>query len=340
MRYTQQKEPAIAVVNGSKFSRYNHLEQDERLQISILLKKGYSMRSIAGAMRRSPSSVSREVRLNRMVKSDSYDGVKAQHKSRVRRLYSKYQGMKVSSNFEIQRYVHEKMKLSWSPEAVAGRLKLETKGKLSLSPETIYKYIYLNPLGYNLCSFLRYKQYHRKKRKSVKNVREIIKDRVFIDQRPEIINQRMRYGDFEGDTMGVPKYTRETIAAVVERKSRYIIGKKISRLKYAMNAFKKLLAFGKAVSATFDNGVENVRHLELGISTYFCHSYSSWEKGSVENAFGLIREYIPKKSSLQNYSDSDIQAIISIINERPRKCLGFRTPKEVFEEHLLAANSP
>ena len=140
--------------------------------------------------------------------------------------------------------------------------------------------------------------------------------------------------------MGVPKYTRETIAAVVERKSRFIIGKKISRLKYAMDAFKRLLNFGKALSATFDNGVENVRHLELGISTYFCHSYSSWEKGLIENSFSLIREYIPKKSSLKNYTESDIQAIINLINERPRKCLGFRTPKEVFEEHLLSANSP
>lgn len=319
--------------------QYSHIRQDERLEIAILLKKGYSIRSIAGALGRSPSSVSHELRRNRLVKSNVYEPLKAHHKSRVRRLYSKYQGMKVSLNPEIQRYVHEKMKLSWSPEAVTGRLKLETNGRLSLSPETIYKYIYRNPLGYNLCSYLRYKQYRRRKRKSVKNMREIIKGRVFIDQRPEVINQRVRYGDFEGDTMGVPKYTRETIAAVVERKSRFIIGKKISRLKYAMDAFKKLLAFGKAISATFDNGVENVKHLELGISTYFCHSYSSWEKGSVENVFGLIREYIPKKSSLRNYSNSDIQAIISIINERPRKCLGFRTPKEVFEEHLLA-NSP
>ena len=290
-------------------------------------------------MKRSPASVSRELQRNSSM-SGSYDALKAQHKARVKRLYSKYQGMKIREFPWLERYVHEKMSLSWSPEQVAGRLKRETGGRISLSPETIYKYIYRNPMGYNLCSYLRYKRYHRKKRKSVKNVREIIKNRVFIDQRPDIINHRLRYGDFEGDTMGVPQYTRETIAAVIERKSRYIIGKKISRLKYAMNAFKKLLTFGKALSATFDNGVENVRHLELGISTYFCHSYSSWEKGLIENAFGLMREYIPKKSSLVEYTDADIQAIISIINERPRKCLGFRTPKEVFEEHLLSANSP
>ena len=208
-------------------------------------------------------------------------------------------------------------------------------------------YLHHNPIGYGLCKYLRYKHIRRRKRKSVKNIREIIKNRVFIDQRPEIINSRMRYGDFEGDTMGVPKYTRETIAAVVERKSRFIIVKKIYRLKYAMNAFKRLLEYGKALSATFDNGVENARHQELGIPTYFCHSYSSWEKGLIENAFSLMREYIPKKSSLQNYSDYDIQTIVGIINERPRKCLSFRTPKEVFEEHfrqsggqVSAINSP
>lgn len=107
-----------------------------------------------------------------------------------------------------------------------------------------------------------------------------------------------------------------------------------------MDVFRKLLDYGKALSATFDNGVENVRHLELGISTYFCHAYAPWEKGSIENAFSLIREFIPKKSSLADYSDSDIQAIIDIINSRPRKCLSYHTPKGVFEEHLLATNPP
>ena len=225
-------------------------------------------------MGRSPASVSRELKRNSSIVG-AYDAVKAQHKAYVKRLYSKYQGMKVRESPELEKYIYEKMRLSWSPEQIAGRLRLETKGSTSLSPETIYMYLYHNPIGYGLCKYLRYKHIRRRKRKSVKNIREIIKNRVFIDQRPEIINSRMRYGDFEGDTMGVPKYTRETIAAVVERKSRFIIVKKIYRLKYAMNAFKRLLEYGKALSATFDNGVENARHQELGIPTYFCHSYSS-----------------------------------------------------------------
>ena len=250
------------------------MRQDERFEIAILRKKGYSRRAIALAMGRSPASVSRELKRNSSIVG-AYDAAKAQHKAYVKRLYSKYQGMKVREDPELEKYVHEKMRLSWSPEQIAGRLRLETKGSTSLSPETIYKYLYHNPIGYGLCKYLRYKHIRRRKRKSVKNIREIIKNRVFIDQRPEIINSRMRYGDFEGDTMGVPKYTRETIAAVVERKSRFIIVKKIYRLKYAMNAFKRLLEYGKALSATFDNGVENARHQELGIPTYFCHSYSS-----------------------------------------------------------------
>lgn len=340
MRHTQQNRNLVIGLSGNlRIRHYCHIRRDERFEIAILRKKGYSIRAIAKAMNRSPASVSRELQRN-SGSLGTYDALKAQHKAYVKRLYSKYQGMKIREFPWLEQYVHEKMKLSWSPEQIAGRLRLETRGKISLSPETIYKYLYRNPMGYSLCRHLRYKRIRRRKRKSVQNLREIIKNRVFIDQRPEIINQRKRYGDFEGDTLGVPKYTRETIAAVIERKSRFILGKKICRLKYAMNAFKRLLSFAFVKSCALDNGIENKRHEELEMQTYFCHSYSSWEKGSIENAFSLIREFIPKKSSLENYTNDDIQAIIDLINQRPRKCLSYRTPKEVFEEHLLSVNSP
>ena len=150
-----------------------------------------------------------------------------------------------------------------------------------------------------------------------------------------MITTRKRYGDFEGDTLGVPKYTRATIVAVVERKSRFILAKKIPRLKYAVQGFDALLALLPVRSLTLDNGVENARYQELGVLTYFCHPYSSWEKGQIENAFQIIRRYIPKKASLVNYSPEDIYAIVDHINSIPRRILNYRSPKEVFEEHFL-----
>ena len=185
------------------------------------------------------------------------------------------------------------------------------------------------------CQCLRYKRCRRKRRTAAKNIREIIKNRIFIDRRETVINERLRFGDFEGDTLGVPKSTHQTLAAVIERKSRYILAEKILRLKNAMEGFKKIFRSLPARSLTLDNGTENTRYQELGIPTYFCHPYSSWEKGSIENAFKLIREYIPKKKSLENYTDSDISAIIDTINSRPRKCLNWKTPKEVFYASFL-----
>lgn len=312
--------------------RYKHFNKDERNEISVLLKKGYSIRDIADALGRDPSSVSREIKKNSV--NGQYDPRKAHYKARTRRKCAKYQGMKIIEDSWLQDYIEEKMKISWSPETIAGRVRFETGGCVSVHHTTIYKYLY-SSYGQRLCRYLRYKHYGRKKRKATKSVREIIKNRVFIDQRPEIINQKERFGDFEGDTLGAPQHTKERLAAFIERKSRYILAKKITQLKYAMDAFKKLLRPIPALSATFDNGPENARHQELGIDTYFCHSYASWEKGSIENALGLIREYIPKKRDIACYTEGEIDAIVETINNRPRKCLGFRTPKEVFEEQFL-----
>lgn len=312
---------------------YAHFSKDERNEISILLKRGYSHREIGSALEKNHSSISREIKKNSV--DGEYDPQKAQHKAYVKRKYSKYQGMKVRENPELVSYIKEKMGKKWSPEQIAGRLKFENGGKTVISFKGIYKYLY-SIYGQELCQYLAYKRVRRKKRKKTKSKRENIKDRVFIDQRPEVINQRKRFGDFEGDTLGVPRSSKGTIAGLIERQSRYLMAQKIPKLKYAMDAFKELLDPIPALSATLDNGVENIRYKELGIPTYFCHPYSSWEKGSIENAFGLFREYIPKKANLSNYTDEEISAIVEEINNTPRKCLGFRTAKEVFEEHYLS----
>ena len=312
--------------------RYSHFNRTERFDLSILLKKGYSLRRIAEAMSRNHSSVIREVRNNSV--NGEYDPLKANHKAYVKRKYSKYQGMKVGESRKIRDYVEEKMKLDWSPEAIAGRLGLETAGKLSIHYSGIYKYLY-SPYGYHLCQHLQYKRYYRKRRKESRPAREIIKDRTFIDQRPEIINQRLRSGDLESDTLGVPRTSKETLVGAADRQSRFFLAKKIARLKETMPNLKELLNPYQIFSLTMDSGPENARYKMLNIPTFFCHPYSSWEKGTIENSFKRLRRYIPKKSVLDKYSDEDISAIIDKMNNKPMKCLSWRTPKEVFFEQQL-----
>jgi transposase, IS30 family len=313
---------------------YKHFSKDERNEISILLKKGYSIRDIALVLKKNHSSVSREIKRGRV--NGAYDPKKAHHKAYVKRKYSKYCGMKVVDKLWLEAYVEKRMKVGWSPEQIAGRLKLENNNQTVVSAISTYQYLY-SSYGQHLCRYLKYKRYKKRRRTNPKSVREIIKNYTFIDQRPEYINNRSEFGHFEDDTMGVPRGSRETLVVLAERKSRFILAKKVSRLKKTMNAFKELLSSIPGVlSLTLDNSVENVRYKILNVLTFFCHPYHSWEKGSVENAIGLIREYIPKKAYLENYSQYDISAIVDLINNTPRKCLGWKTPPEVFNEQYVS----
>lgn len=314
--------------------RYTHFGKTERLELSILLKKGYTLRAIAGALSKNPSSVSREIERNTV--NGVYDPSRANHKAYVRRKHSKYQGMKVREHPGLEGYVWTKIQppFHWSPEQIAGRWRKAT-GTI-LKTDTVYKYLH-SSYGNYLCKYLKYKRYKSKRRKQKKSVKELIPNRIWIDFRPDIANFRARFGDFEGDTVGKPRHASpETLVVARERKTRKLFAVKVPGLKYAMDGFNKLLSPYQDIiaSLTLDNGVENVRHQELGVATYFCHPYSSWEKGSVEQGIGLIRDYIPKKADLKDYTNKDIAVIIETINNKPMKCLDWSTSNEVFEEQL------
>lgn len=316
--------------------RYTHIGKTERLELAVLLKKGYSIRSIAGAMGRSPSSVSREVR-NRRVKG-RYDPEKAHHKAYVKRKYSKYQGMKIREYPTMERFVRRKLERHWSPDRIAGRWKRLHPRSISISAKGIYKYVESSfGAGLGRCLPRKGRKPHRNRQAR----QTILENRTFIDERPKVIDQRERFGDFEGDTMGRPKSaSSETLVVARERMSRYLLAKKVPRLKYTIEGFKTLLDPLPVSSLTLDNGFENARHEELGLDTYFCHPFSSWEKGSVEHGIGLIRYYIPKKANLAAYTPERIRAIVEAINDTPMKCLDYRTPKEVFEEQLSLTSLP
>lgn len=307
---------------------YQHFSKAERLELSILLEKGYSLRAIGRSMERSHATISRE--LGRMGRdSPEYNPSKAQQKAQNKRRFSKYQGMKVREDSELEQYVRAKMKLLWSPERIAGAWFVEQGA--CVGKDAIYKYLYSRH-GQALCEFLYRKRYCRKKRRKKKMKHEIIKDRIFIGERPALINDRKRFGDYEGDTMGRPKKASpQTLVVMRERCSRKLFARKVPQLKYAIEGFADLLQNNPIYSLTLDNGVENARYKDLNIPTYFCDPYSSWQKGTVENGIGLIRRFIPKKADLKDFSQDQIDSFISIINNTPMKILGYQTPNQVFD---------
>lgn len=313
--------------------KYKHFNLSNRIELSILLKKGYSFRDIGPVLEKNPSSISREINTNSV--NGTYDPFKAQHKAYVKRKYSKYQGMKIRENDELETYIQEKLKLRWSPEQIAGRVKLINNEKTVVSTKSIYKYLY-SAFGQKLCPYLPSKRYSRKRRKMKKTKRVMIPNRVLIDNRPKIVDKRTTFGHWEGDTLGRIKSDKQVIAGAVERKSRYLKLIKLPELKCTIDGFKTILSpyHNTIRSLTLDNGVENIRYEKLNIPTFFCHPYSSWEKGTIEHCFKRLRRFIPKKTSLSNFTKQDIYVIVDLMNNTPRKCLKWKTPKEVFDYEL------
>ena len=318
--------------------KYTHFSKAERSDLPKLRGKGHSLRSIAKAMGKSHTSMSRELRRNNV--HNDYDPKKANHKAYVKRKYSKYQGMKVVSNLEIETYVKEKMEQEgWSPENIAGRFNFE-KGMKIIGKDAIYKYLY-SAFGQHLCHYLKYKRYNRRRRRlRTKPISAPhIPNRISIHVRPQEIQDRTTFGHYEADTMGRPRSASlQTLVIMRERLSRKLFGIKVKRLKYTIEGFKKIIQPLSVASITFDNGVENIRYQELGIASYFCNPYHSWEKGSVEQGIGLIREYIPKKADLKDFSQTKIDAILQRINNTPMKCLKYKTPNEIYSQNLLFSN--
>ncbi len=312
---------------------YQHFKKQMRMELSILRKKGYSMRAIAQELGVSHSSVVRELQRNAGIRTGEYNPGAAHTNAYYRRKKSKYEGMKVREVPELEVYVKKKLELGWTPEQISGRLRREQR-KCVVSHVGIYKWIY-SVHGLSYAKYLPSKRYRPRKRRKRTGKREIIKNRVFIELRPKVINERKRLGDFEGDTLGRKKGTSATLAGGVDRRSRFLVAKKVSKPRRSMEeGYQKMFRKLKIRSLTLDNGFENVRYESLGVPTYFCHPFSSWQKGTIENTFQRLRRYIPKGSDLSNYSDKYIASVVDQMNNTPRKCLGYKTPAECFKDHF------
>lgn len=315
--------------------QYSHITKTERLEIALLRKRKHSIREIAAMLERSPNSISRELSLNRV--NGVYDPLKAQHKAYVKRKYSKYQGMKVVSNKDLRSYVEERLRQGWSPEEISGRIRAVDKRLKYIGFKGIYKYID-SCYGRNLERYLRHNGRKRKPGKKTKVGQ--LENRIFVDKRPEIIGKRQRFGDWEGDFIISGKQGKTALLVLSERKGRHVLIRKLVARNVGQIKLELLNMFGIFVdfnSLTLDNDICFKKHEELSrvlsAPIYFCRPYHAWEKGGVENANKLIRQYVPKGSDISRYSEEYIREAQDKLNNRPRKCLNYKTPLEVMTEN-------
>ena len=303
------------------------LTKIKRQEIALHLEKGYSLRSIAKMLDCSPSTISREIKRNSV--KDEYNSEKAHHKKYIRRKYCRYQHQKIRANPKLENYIIQKLKDNWSPEKIAGRWNLE-QPQDKIAFQRIYEW--LQDKKPSLCCYLLRAKDKRKRRRNKRVQRQLIPNRVWIEERPKEADLRLKKGHFEGDLIVSSKGDKTIILTMIDRKSRYLIAYRLPNKKPQPIAgiMKNIAENLKIKTLTLDNGIEFQKYEEIDCNTYFCHPYSSWQKGSIENANGLIRRYIPKKSYLKDYSNKFIQDIVWQINNTPKKCLGFRTPREVF----------
>lgn len=320
---------------------YTHLTEDERYQIKELLDEGMSPTVIARQLGRAPSTISRELKRNRGERG--YRPRQAQLKAKERQLLN--HGM-TRIDAEVWCEIEEQLRLDLSPEQVVGSRQLANK--MTPSHEWIYRHIYRDKNnGGDLHTHLRCQKKRRKRYAGGRDKRGQIRNRCSISERPAVVEKRSRVGDWEADTV-LGKQESMAIVTLVERKTGYLVARKVEQRKaeQVRNAIIiELSGFDEFVKTiTFDNGKEFAEHdiiaEVLDAKTYFADPNASWQRGSNENTNGLLRQYIPKSTSLDDISDIDLQWFVERINKRPRKRLGWKSPHHEFytaiQEHGVA----
>lgn len=318
-------------------SLYTHFTTEERELSMVLKAQGYNFSQIAKKLGRNRSSVSREFARNSN-KDGSYSANTASKRYHQRR---KNCGRKpiLQTNENIKNYVTEKLNLFWSPEQIEGRAKLENISIVSFN--TIYRAINNGVLPKNLRLCLRFKRI-KNRMKRADDKRRKIQDTISIHNRSENANNRTELGHWESDTV-LGKRGTGCIGTHVERKTGFLTGFKIPDRKNDVFNKATIALFENMPevlkrSFTVDNGMEFLSHKALSEQTkmivYFCDPHCPWQRGTNENTNGLLRQYFPKGMSFADITDERLANIIDLINNRPRKRLGYKTPFEVISELL------
>jgi transposase, IS30 family len=313
---------------------YHQLTQEQRYQIYALKKMGHTNREIAEVIGVHKSTVGRELKRNRGAKG--YRPQQA-HQRALRRRGRTTERIGVKEWQQVERL----LKQEWSPEQITGRLKREQRSPIS--HEWIYQYVLQDKRsGGDLYRHLRCQKKHRKRYGHYDRRGKVAHARS-IDQRPVVVERRRRLGDWEGDTMS-GRGRRGGLLTLTERKSRFTLLARLPKRSPPLIERQVCRLLGplpeKVHTLTSDRGGEFQSHerieRRLGLKYYFAHPYAAWERGTNENTNGLLRQYFPKQRNLLTASAGEVRRAQSRLNQRPRKCLDFQTPAEVFF-HLTVA---
>ena len=312
-------------------SDYKQLSQAQRYQIEILKKAGKNQKEIAELLGVSESTISRELKRNQGKKG--YRPKQAQIKADNRKKQAA-KALKMTPALIL--LIEARILLDWSPEQVSGQL--EDELGILISHERIYQHIWADKRhGGTLYMHLRQCHKKRKKKYGSKDKRGQIRNRVSIDERPAIVAEKTRIGDWEIDTV-IGQNHQGALVTIVDRVSKFTLIKKVdSKHAEVVTAATIILLqpyLDKTLTNTADNGKEFAGHEtikeQLNANVYFAHPYCSWERGLNENTNGLIRQYFTKGSSFENITDDEVEAVMNKLNHRPRKTLKFKTPHTVF----------
>jgi IS30 family transposase len=319
------------------FMKYKQLTYEQRIEIYILLKAGFNQTKIAELIGVSKSTISREITRNTGLKG--YRPNQANQRALERRQHA---DKHVHFTDDVKTAVKKLLKQKWSPEQISGRLKKDKKP--FVSHETIYQFIIDDQRnGGELYKHLRLGRKKRRKRIKSNSRQGQIPNRVSIDERPAIVDNKERVGDWEIDTI-VGKNHKGALVTAVERKMKFSCMRHVPKKEASLVAaalIDMLKPYKRLVhTLTSDNGKEFSEHEKIAealqANFYFAHPYSSWERGLNENTNGLIRQYFPKKTCLLNVSDQYVSLVQDSLNERPRKTLNFDTPKQLFLNSFVA----
>lgn len=315
--------------------RYQHLGEEERDLVAVMRGEGKSLREIAVMVKRSPSTISRELRRNAPpIRKGRYLPHKAQARYATRNRERASRPRLKSA--QIRRHVGQRLAAGGSPELIAGRMTLLWPME-HVSHEAIYGWIYAEA-RHHIPQLVRAHRKRQRRGYSRKPVQSHIPGRIGIEKRPAIVASRHQTGHWEADTV-VSRQSKAALQVVVERKARYSKLKHLSarsacQMRIGMNRMLSRYPASLLKTVTYDNGTENTEPLYvnqvLGTRSYFCTPFHSWEKGTVENTIGLVRRWLPKKTDFAMVSHRQVKAIERWLNHRPRKCLNYKTPAEVF----------
>lgn len=316
--------------------KYGHLSAKERDELAHWRTVGKSIRWIARKLGRNPSTLSRELRRNGTpLRPRRYRPHKAQARYEAR---NRKRAMRPRMKSErIRHYARSLLTKGWSPEQISGIMVKECHGE-KVCYETIYKWIYA--VARHLIPFLpRGHQVRHPRRWTMRSRKTRIPGRIHVSMRPKVANERRRFGDWEVDTVG-RRLGAPALQLAVERKTRYVVVNWL-KIRTARNMdmalSRSLIRFPKGMrrTITYDNGGENANHLltnaKLGTKSFFCTPYTAQERGTVENTGGLIRRIFPKKTDFSTVTRREVKKAQALLNHRPRKILGYRTPAEAFQ---------